>query len=67
MVGARILVTSKVGIISCYSFGGEVVRWCLVFEEIGVGLGVLGIRTPLLSIIGLDLELGWGGRWLLIF
>ena len=37
------------------------VRWCLVFEEIGVGLGVLGIRTPLLSIIGLDLELGWGG------
>jgi hypothetical protein len=31
-----------------------------VFEENRVGLGVLGIRTRLLSKLGLDLQVGWG-------
>lgn len=31
-----------------------------MFEENRVGLGVLGIRTRLLSKLGLDLQVGWG-------
>lgn len=46
-VGVRIRATS---------FAGEVVVWYL--KQIGLGQGVLGIRTPLQSRLGLDSELG---------